>query len=117
MTFKEKMLIHQIHPAKLATDLLAAAVSLYFFWQHQLATGLAVHFLPPVIASSLLVRYAALEPYQQSPFGLNYSKFIDGLAKAGLVVDRKVLSDLAIHEPAAFQAIVEKAKAALPAQA
>ena len=49
------------------------------------------------------------------PFGLNYSKFIDGLAKAGLVVDRKVLSDLAIREPVAFQAIVEKAKAALPA--
>src|ERR1700745_3357997 len=40
------------------------------------------------------------------PFGINYSTFIDGLAKSGLVVDRKVLSDLAIHEPAAFQAIV-----------
>ena len=49
------------------------------------------------------------------PFGLNYSRFIDGLAKAGITVDRKVLSDLAIREPAAFQAIVEKAKAALPA--
>ena len=49
------------------------------------------------------------------PFGLTYSRFIDGLAKAGVTVDRKVLSDLAIHEPAAFQAIVEKAKAALPA--
>ena len=49
------------------------------------------------------------------PFGLNYSRFIDGLDKAGLMVDRKVLSDLAIREPAAFQAIVEKAKAALPA--
>jgi large subunit ribosomal protein L20 len=51
------------------------------------------------------------------PFGLNYSRFIDGLARAGLVVDRKVLSDLAIAEPAAFQAIVEKAKAAMPASA
>ena len=51
------------------------------------------------------------------PFGLNYSRFIDGLAKAGLELDRKVLSDLAIREPAAFQAIVEKAKAALPAAA
>src|SRR6195256_3204556 len=51
------------------------------------------------------------------PFGLTYSKFIDGLAKAGIMVDRKVLSDLAIAEPAAFQAIVEKAKAALPAAA
>src|SRR4051812_13741650 len=49
------------------------------------------------------------------PFGLNYSKFIDGLAKAGLMVDRKVLSDLAIREPAAFEAIVQKAKSALPA--
>jgi large subunit ribosomal protein L20 len=48
------------------------------------------------------------------PFGLNYSRFIDGLGRAGITVDRKVLSDLAIHEPAAFQAIVEKAKAALP---
>ena len=51
------------------------------------------------------------------PFGLNYSRFIDGLDKAGVLVDRKVLSDLAITEPAAFQAIVEKAKAALPAAA
>jgi large subunit ribosomal protein L20 len=48
------------------------------------------------------------------PFGLNYSKFIDGLARAGVLVDRKVLSELAIAEPAAFQMIVEKAKAALP---
>ena len=47
--------------------------------------------------------------------GLTYSRFIDGLAKSGVTVDRKVLSDLAIHEPAAFAAIVEKAKAALPA--
>ena len=46
------------------------------------------------------------------PFGLTYSRFINGLSKAGLLVDRKVLSDLAIREPAAFAAIVEKAKAA-----
>ena len=51
------------------------------------------------------------------PFGLNYSKFIDGLAKAGVTVDRKVLSEIAIAEPAAFAAIVEKVKAALPQQA
>jgi len=48
------------------------------------------------------------------PFGLNYSSFIDGLSKSGVMVDRKVLSDLAISEPAAFEAIVEKVKAALP---
>jgi large subunit ribosomal protein L20 len=49
------------------------------------------------------------------PFGLTYSRFINGLAKAGVLVDRKVLSDLAIREPAAFEAIVEKAKAAMAA--
>jgi large subunit ribosomal protein L20 len=48
-------------------------------------------------------------------FDLTYSRFINGLDKAGITVDRKVLSDLAIREPAAFQAIVEKAKAALAA--
>ena len=47
--------------------------------------------------------------------GITYSRFIDGLAKAGIEIDRKVLSDLAIREPEAFTAIVEKAKAALPA--
>jgi large subunit ribosomal protein L20 len=46
--------------------------------------------------------------------GLTYSRLIDGLAKAGIEVDRKVLSDLAIREPEAFAAIVAKAKAALP---
>ena len=49
--------------------------------------------------------------------GLTYGRFINGLALAGITVDRKVLSDLAIREPATFQAIVEKAKAALPAAA
>ena len=43
--------------------------------------------------------------------GLTYSRFIDGLGKAGIEVDRKVLSDIAIHEPAAFAANVERAKA------
>ncbi len=49
------------------------------------------------------------------PFGLNYSRFIAGLGKAGVLVDRKILSDLAIREPAAFEAIVTKAKAAMAA--
>ena len=46
-------------------------------------------------------------------WNLNYSRFIDGLNKAGVEVDRKVLSDLAIHEPDAFKALVAKAQAAL----
>ena len=45
--------------------------------------------------------------------GLTYARFIDGLTKAGIEVDRKVISDLAIHEPAAFAALCEQAKTAL----
>lgn len=45
--------------------------------------------------------------------GMTYSRFISGLNKAGIAVDRKVLSDIAIHDAAAFSAMVEKAKAAL----
>jgi large subunit ribosomal protein L20 len=44
---------------------------------------------------------------------MTYSVFINALDKAGIEVDRKVLSDLAIREPAAFAAVVEQAKAAL----
>ncbi|WP_455476030.1 50S ribosomal protein L20 [Bartonella sp. B17] len=45
--------------------------------------------------------------------GLTYGRFIDGLSKAGIEVDRKVLSDIAIHEAAAFSALVASAKKAL----
>lgn len=45
--------------------------------------------------------------------GLTYGRLIDGLNKAGIEVDRKVLSDMAIHEPQAFAALVVEAKKAL----
>ncbi len=43
---------------------------------------------------------------------LTYSRFISGLARAGIEIDRKVLADLAVHEPEAFKALVEKASLA-----
>lgn len=45
--------------------------------------------------------------------GLTYSKFVAGLKKAGIEMDRKVLADLAARDPAGFKAVVEKAQAAL----
>ena len=45
--------------------------------------------------------------------GLTYARFINGLDRAGIEVDRKVLADLAVKEPEAFKALAEKAKAAL----
>ncbi|MBA3812965.1 MAG: 50S ribosomal protein L20 [Alphaproteobacteria bacterium] len=47
--------------------------------------------------------------------GMTYSRFINGLLKAGIDIDRKVLADLAVREPVAFKAIVEQAQAALAA--
>ena len=52
--------------------------------------------------------YAAVREH-----GLTYGRFIDGLNKAGIEVDRNVLSDMAIHDAAAFGALVEASKAAL----
>src|SRR5256885_13114397 len=46
------------------------------------------------------------------PFGLTYSRFIDGLGQAGVLVDPKILSHLAIRQPAAFEAVVGQAKPA-----
>ncbi len=48
-------------------------------------------------------------------FGLSYSRLINGLLRAGIVVDRKVLADLAVHDIKAFGALAEKAKASLAA--
>ena len=45
--------------------------------------------------------------------GVSYSKFMAGLKKAQIEIDRKVLSDMAIHDPAGFKSIVEKVKAQL----
>jgi len=45
--------------------------------------------------------------------GLSYSRFIDGLNKAGVEIDRKMLADIAVHDMPAFEQLAEKAKAAL----
>ena len=45
--------------------------------------------------------------------GLTYSRFMDGLKKSGVELDRKVLADLAVHEPEAFAGLVKQAEAAL----
>ena len=45
--------------------------------------------------------------------GLTYSQFMNGMKRAGIELDRKVLSDLAVREPAAFKSLVDQAQAAL----
>ena len=48
--------------------------------------------------------------------GLTYGRLIDGLKKAGIELDRKVLADIAVHEPATFKGLVEAASAAARAR-
>jgi large subunit ribosomal protein L20 len=45
--------------------------------------------------------------------GMTYSKFVHGLSEAGIAIDRKVLADLAVREPEAFEALVEQARGSL----
>jgi len=90
MTLKEKALYNQIHPLKLSTDILAAAVSLYFFWFHLPVPALILHFLPPVIVSALLIRYANLEPLKDTALGryvgLNMTRTIEAIRLFGDLV-------------------------------
>lgn len=48
-------------------------------------------------------------------YGLTYSRFINGLTKAGIQIDRKIMADLAMNEPQSFKNLVEKAQSALAA--
>ena len=49
--------------------------------------------------------------------GISYSQFVHGLKVAGIELDRKILADIAVNDPAGFASLVEQAKAAVPAQA
>ena len=69
MTLQQKILYHQIHPLKLLTDSGAGFVSLYFFWEQQLLTGLLVATIPPLVVSGLLIRFADLEEYANKRSG------------------------------------------------
>ena len=82
MTLKEKFLFHQVHPAKLATDIGAAIVSLYLLWQHQLVIGLLTHFIPPPIGSAAVIRFADLDSYKNSRLGAYLLRYMTPIAQA-----------------------------------
>ena len=74
MLFREKSLYHQIHPLKLAADILSEPVSLYLLWQHNLLWGLASHFFPPILASALVMSFVDLSYLKASRLGVYISK-------------------------------------------
>jgi len=87
MTLKDKILYHQIHPLKLAADIGCEPVSLYFFWHHALALGLATHFVPPIAASLILIPHADFEAIKRSRAGAylrpNMTRIVEGIRFAG----------------------------------
>jgi hypothetical protein len=86
----QRILYHQIHPLKLTADIGCEPVSLYFFWHHDLALGLATHFVPPIAASLILIRCADFEAIKRSRAGAylkrNMTRIVEGIRFAGDIV-------------------------------
>jgi hypothetical protein len=76
MTFAERVLYHQIHPAKLFADTATALVAIDLFWRHALAPGLIMALLPPLLVSAVLLREADLERYRSSVMGAYLRRFM-----------------------------------------
>jgi hypothetical protein len=76
MTLNDRILFHQIHPAKLATDASAAVLCLYFFWQRDLALAIGVAMVSPLIASGLVLRFVDLEALKQSALGVYVKRYM-----------------------------------------
>jgi uncharacterized membrane protein len=76
LTFAERALYHQIHPAKLFADTSTAVIGIDLFWRHELVPGLIIALLPPVLVSAVLVREADLERYRSSPMGAYLRRFM-----------------------------------------
>jgi hypothetical protein len=90
MDFSEKVLYHQIHPAKLAADVGGSLVSTYLMWRRRFAWAMLAAFAPAVLASVLVIRYADLEQRKHSRFGRYMHHYMDwrvsGLRSFGQVV-------------------------------
>ena len=77
MDFREKVLYHQIHPAKLVADVGASLASTYLMWHRRFVAAMLAAFVPAVLASVLVIRYADLERRKHSRFGRYMHRYID----------------------------------------
>lgn len=76
LTFRERVLYHQIHPAKLFADISTTVVAIDLFWRHALVPGLLIALLPPVLVSVVLVHEVDLVRYRSSPMGAYLRRFM-----------------------------------------
>ena len=83
MTNADKILYHQIHPVKLATDIGVTPIFLFFLWRHQITYALVVGFLPPVIVSSAMMIWPPdLESLKYSSLGSYVSRYMTPVIEA-----------------------------------
>ena len=72
----DKVLYHQIHPAKLLTDWVTAFIAAYLLWQHALLPALIIGFIPSIIATALIIRFADLERLKDSSAGRYVARYM-----------------------------------------
>lgn len=65
----EDALVHQVHPVKLSADIAAAVVSTAFLWRRRLLAGLMIRYVPPMIASALVLAFADLDRLRYTAAG------------------------------------------------
>jgi hypothetical protein len=82
MDFGEKVLYHQIHPAKLAADVGGSLASTYLMWRRRFVAAMLGAFVPAIIASVLVIRYADLEKRKRSPFGRYIGRYMNRRVEA-----------------------------------
>jgi hypothetical protein len=82
LSAREKVLYHQIHPAKLGVDIGVTPVALYLFWIHSLVVALVVSLLPSVIASAIIVGAVDLSKYKESKFGRYVGRYMTRASEA-----------------------------------
>lgn len=83
MSRQEKVLYHQIHPVKLLTDWGTGALALYLLWQRRLAAALIVMFVPAIVVSMALLKWANLEPIAASRLGRYLRDYMTGTMQQG----------------------------------
>jgi hypothetical protein len=66
---QEAILVHQVHPVKLAFDIGASILSNLLLWQHRLGAAIFARYLPPLVGSALVINFADLESLKHSPRG------------------------------------------------
>jgi hypothetical protein len=62
----DMILVHQVHPLKLAADVSASIVSNILLWQHRLGPALLARYLPPIVGSALVIRFGDMDALRQT---------------------------------------------------